>query len=226
MTSRSSDKDHAKWLFRLVVPLFDSNLITSLTLLWRLGRLMIAHKSHEGMYEVLDYRSELELKDKDGRNAVLKKHQKVRFLQDNIIAYEDKAWGDGEIFEDYKCSPGVMVDRYQDGHRFRILISLRETKQRGDVEAFDIERTIKNGFTKDTEYFQTDVDHTTRHVSVSIVFPKHRIPSQVLLIERNSTRTQHLGPEHMKMLPGGRYQVSWSTDKPRLFEAYILRWEW
>ncbi len=226
MRSQPSDEPSATWLFRLLIPLLDSNLISSLPVLWRLGKRVITRKSHEGMYEVISYAAELELKDARGGTAVLHKHQTVRFLQDNIIAYEDKAWGDGEIFADYQCSPGVAVDRYQEGHRYLILISLRETKQRNDIEEFHIERTIKNGFTKASEYFQTDIDHITQQFSISVIFPKNRFPKKVLLVEKNTTRTITLGPEHQKVLADGRYKMTWHTDKPRLFEAYILRWEW
>jgi len=32
----------------------------------------------------------------------------VRYLQDNVIAYRDQAWGDGEILVDYRCTPGII----------------------------------------------------------------------------------------------------------------------
>jgi hypothetical protein len=65
------------------------------SLLWFLGR-----ERREGMYEILDYDSALELIDPKGKIAIFKRRQKVKFLQDNIIAFQDHAWGDGEIFED------------------------------------------------------------------------------------------------------------------------------
>ena len=83
----------------------------------------LSREWHEGMYEILEYDSELELKDPAGNLAELKRRQKVRFLQDNIIAYEDQAWGEGEIFADYQCSPGVAVDRYRDGFKWKVLIN-------------------------------------------------------------------------------------------------------
>jgi len=132
----------------------------------------------------------------------------------------------GEIFADYQCSPGVAVDRYREGHRFRILISLRSTRNRDDVDEFRIERTIRRGFTKPIEDFQIDIDHTTRRFSISVVFPRKRAPKRVFLIERNATRTTPLSSEHQLMLPDGRQQWTWSTEKARLFEGYILRWEW
>jgi hypothetical protein len=104
-------------LLRVLLSLFGSDPIDTLGALWRLGRRIMASKTHEGMYEVLEYASRLELQDTKGKRAVFYKRQRVRFLQDNIIAFQDKAWGDGEIFADYKCSPGVAVDRYREGHR-------------------------------------------------------------------------------------------------------------
>ncbi len=42
---------------------------------------------------MLEYESTLELLDRKGEKAIFKKRQKVRYLQDNIIAYQDQAWG-------------------------------------------------------------------------------------------------------------------------------------
>ncbi|MFC1959362.1 hypothetical protein ACFLYO_01510 [Chloroflexota bacterium] len=183
-------------------------------------------KQPEGIYEVLDYQSTLELKDSKGKRAVFYKQQRVRFLQDNIIAYQDKAWGDGEIFADYKCAPGVAVDRYREGHRWRTLISLRETKNRRDVEEFHIERSIRDGFTKSVEEFQVDIDHVTRKLTLSVAFPRTRMPEEVSLIEQNADRTTDLGPYHRRVLPNGGVKMVWQTNSPRLFESYILRWKW
>ncbi len=102
--------------------------------LYRALRLFLSRERREGMYEILDYDSTLELMDPKGEIAVFKKRQRVKFLQDSIIAFEDYAWGDGEIFSEYKCSPGKVVDRHQEGDRWNVLISLRETKSAGDIE--------------------------------------------------------------------------------------------
>ena len=64
---------------------------------WKIIRKTIQRRSHPGLYEVLDYESTLELKDGGGERATFKKREEVRYLQDNIIAYQDQAWGDGEI---------------------------------------------------------------------------------------------------------------------------------
>ena len=191
-----------------------------------LSRFMPARSKPSGIYEVLDYKATLELKDKAGKKAVYAKQQTVRFLQNNVIAYQDTAWGDGDIFADYQCTPGVAVDRYREGHRYRTLISLRGTKNKGDIEHFYIQRKILDGFTQKTEGFQTEIDHTTHRLSLRLIFPKSRHPKQVSLMEQNAKRKTVLGTAYHQTLPDGRLQVAWETRQPRTFEAYILHWTW
>jgi len=78
--------------------------------IWKIGRKIIRGLANEGIYEVLDYKCTLELLDTQGKNALVTKQEKVRYLQDNIIAYQDQAWGDGKILVDYHCSPGFPAD--------------------------------------------------------------------------------------------------------------------
>jgi hypothetical protein len=182
--------------------------------------------SPPGTYEVLEHRVTLELQDIKGKKAVYRKRQRIRFTQDNVFAYQDKAWGDGEIFAEYKCSPGVAVDRYKEGHRYRVLISFRETKNKGDIETINIERKILNGFTSSREDWQTEVDHKTGRLSIKVIFPCKRPPQTAYIIEQNRTKTTLLDGRHRLKLPDGRHQVAWEMRNPRLHEAYILAWEW
>jgi hypothetical protein len=43
------------------------------------------------MYEVLEYESTPEPKDRGGKRASFKKREKVRYRQNSIIAYQDQA---------------------------------------------------------------------------------------------------------------------------------------
>lgn len=225
MPSATSWKEKLSGLLQKLTALFGSEFVTVLGLFLRYVSLP-GLSQPQSLYEVLECKYELELKDKTGHVAVATKCQQVRFLQDNIIAYQDQVWGDGDIFADYWCAPGKAVDRYREGHRHHVIISLRETKQRGDMAEFHIERRIRNGFTRATEEWQTEVNHPTHRLEVSVTFPRTRLPTRLLLIEQNSTKTVPLGPEHRHTLPNGREKVTWSTDAPRLYEAYIMRWEW
>lgn len=178
------------------------------------------------MYTVIEHESVLEIHDVKGKNATHHKRQRVKFEQNSILAFQDKAQGDGDIFADYQCSPGVAVDRYKQGPYYHVLISLREVKRRGDIEEFRIQRTIKDGFTQDSEYFQSEIVHPTEQLSLAVIFPSKRPIRRITLVEKNIRRTTDLGPEHQTILPDGRIQYQWITDKPRIYESYLLKWDW
>ena len=194
--------------------------------IWKIGRKIIRGWSNEGMYEVLDYESTLEVKDNRGEKAIIRKREKVRYLQDNIIAYQDQAWGDGEILLGYKCTPGKPVDRYMPGKKTYILISLQEVKSKGDVDEFNIEWGIRKGFVREKEQWETEIRHRTRRLRVQLIFPKSRPPLNVILFEGKRQRTYTLDESSQVRLPDGRWMVSWEKDRPKLYERYILRWEW
>lgn len=207
--------------FRLV----SSDWATLILQVWQLLHQIFAERV-VGLYEVLSLEHELELFDAGGKKAVYRKREDIRVLQDYMMAYYDQAWGDGELFADYKCSPGVAVDRYRDGYKYQVLISLRQVKRRGDTIHINIERTVRNGFTQKLESSETDISHRMRHLSLFIIFPKTRHCKRISLIEKNDGHETPLSLTQAEILPDGRQRISWATEKPRLFETYRLKWEW
>jgi hypothetical protein len=194
--------------------------------MWKIGRKVMRGLANEGVYEVLDYESTLELHDRGGKKATFKKRKKVRYLQDNIIAYQDHGWGDGKILINYRSSRGKAVDRYRAGYKTYILLSLREVKNRGNIDEFNIAWDIRNGFLTDDGYWSTDITNQTRRIKVNVIFPKSRPPSRLTIEENNRQRTHILNKDAQKRLPDGRWRVTWETNKPRLYEVYVLRWIW
>lgn len=181
---------------------------------------------NEAVYEVLDYESTLEIQNINGRKATFKKRKKIRYLHDDVIAFQDYAWGDGEILLNYRTNRGIPVDRYRSGFKTYILLSLREVKNRGDIDEFHIQWDIRRGFLTEDGYWSTDVSQPTRHLMVNLIFPKARPPLRLSLEESNRRQTHLLGRDAQQQLPDGRWLVSWETDKPKLFEVYVLRWIW
>lgn len=194
--------------------------------LWELGKQFLGKLRGHGMYAVLVYESELEIHDPKGVKATFRKRQKVRYLQDHIIAYQDQAWGDGQILQRYRCSPGKPVDRYRLGHKTHILISLREVKNRGDQDQFNLEWGIKDGFLHTEEQWETEISHPTNHLVVKLLFPKERFPKRVVLFESDRQRSTLLPSTALQALPDSRTQVTWEQKNPRLHERYILKWTW
>ena len=193
---------------------------------WKIILKALQGRSFEGMYDVLEYESTLELKDRGGKRATFNKREKVRYLQDNIIAYQDQSWGDGEILVDYRCTPGTPVDQYRSGFKTYILISRREVRNRGDVDEFNIERNISRGFLRKMEQWETHITHHTKHLKIKVIFPKSRPPQSTTLIEANCRRSHNLGKSDQARLPDGRWLITWETRQPRLYENYVLQWDW
>ena len=193
---------------------------------WKIIRKILRGFASEGIYEVLDYECTLELTDKSGKDAIIHKRERVKYLQDYITAYEDQAWGDGKIFVDYRCSPGIPVDEYRIGHKILKLISLREFRNKGDVDEYHIEWKMTNNIHKNTGSWGTSINHRTRRVTVKLMFPKTRPPLHISMTESNLQRTYDLKTNDQQTLPDGRAMIVWENTHPRLYEDYILKWEW
>jgi hypothetical protein len=225
LTSSSAQDKGTSTLWPVVFRILGSDWLTLVLQAWDLLR-RIRSERLVGLYEVLDFDQTLELCDAQGRRAIYHKREHVRLLQDYVAAYVDQAWGRGEILAEYRCSPGVPVDRYRSGAKTCVLISLREAKRRGEMLRISIDRTLRNGFDINTCWTETLVQHRTRRLRLAVIFPNERPPSQVWLLEVNQNRSSFLGQSNTETLADGRRQVFWETRHPKLFETYTLKWTW
>jgi hypothetical protein len=193
--------------------------------LWAIGSKVLRGFSSEGMYEVLDYETTLEIHDSRGKKATLSKRMLVRYLQDNIIAFQDTYWAHGKV-NGYQVSPGKPVDEYKSGYLTYVLISLRTVKNKGSIDEFNMQWSIIDGFRKPDGFWQTEVLNRMKRMKVSLLFPIARPPIRLYLEEKNRKSSTELTADAFKRLPDGRLKVSWIEESPKLFESYILRWDW
>ena len=193
---------------------------------WQSVRKLIRRLSDKGIYQVLDYEMQLDLHDPKGKRASYRKRHHVRYLQNNVIAYHDQAWGDGEVLLNFRCSPGKAVDCYRLGHKTLTLISLRQIRNRGEGDQLDIAWDMQNSFTREIEEWTTSVSHKTSELTIHINFPAKRPPLKMWLIEANRQKQTELGKKHLRQLPDGRWQLTWEKTKPRQYEDYTIRWQW
>jgi hypothetical protein len=186
----------------------------------------IKQRNLRGLYEVLNYEATLELNDRKGKKASVTKVEMIRYLQDTNIAFQDQAWGDGKILLYYRCSPGIPVDTYRSGFKTHILISLRQVKNRGDIDEFHIHWGIHDGFLKPTGFWASEISHPTDKITMRVIFPPTRPPLSASILEKNRQRSTSLGRENFLALPDGNSEITWECNKPTLYEQYILNWEW
>ena len=217
------------WIWRGLKHILQLDLIEVLkTLLdaWEVLNRWRAESRYRGMYEILDYDATLELLDQTGEEATFTRREEIRFLQDNVVAIHDHAWGDGQIFAGYRCQPGVPVDFYEDGSKHNILISLRETKNSGDVIELWVERRVRGGFTDTEEWLETEVDHLMQKLRLSIIFPQTRPCRRATLSRRSRAEVISLSQNHLALLPDGRQKLTWCTRTPKLHDRYTIKWVW
>lgn len=193
--------------------------------IWNMVQNLPSSDSHV-LYEVLEHQATLELLDQQGKRARFRKYQKVRYLQNDVIAYQDQAWGDGKILLNYRCSPGVPVDFYRPGNKTYILIALRGVRNKGEKDEHHMEWGIMDGFLRKQELWETSVNHPTGWLKIDIIFPQKRPPIRVSLLEDTRQKTTLLGDENLTKLPDERWQVHWETNQVRQHERYSIQWEW
>ena len=219
-----SEEEPLSLLRRILKPFALDWIAIALDIGARLRRYLCVQPT--GPYEILDYEVTVELLDTKGKDAIFKKRQRVKFLQNSIIAFEDYAWGDGDILSDYRCTPGVVVDKYKEGDRWNILVSLRDTKSVGDIEQFHIEQRVKNTYLKRDEWLQTEIRRHTRRLMMNVIFPKARHCKRAVIVKRSANKATELEANNIDTLPDGRQLVSWATDHTRPYEVYTLKWRW
>ncbi|MBE0573384.1 hypothetical protein IH575_00570, partial [Candidatus Dojkabacteria bacterium] len=97
---------------------------------------------------------------------------------------------------------------------------------KGDVDEFNIEWDMRNGFLKPTGFWGTAINHPTKRIKIVVVFPIDRPPLHLSVFEKNLQRTRLLTKDVQKKIPDGRQAIIWEKVNPRLYEDYILSWEW
>jgi len=194
--------------------------------LYSWGKSMIQKLAKPDVYEVLYYESTLEILDPKGREGKFSKIEKVKFLQNNVIAIQDQIWGVEKNIVEYKCSPGIPVDFYQSGHKTFVIISLREVKSKNDMEEFHIQWNLKGKVIGYYGFWETYIDRFTKQMSQKVIFPENRPPIRLWMMEGMQKKTIEMDKNKMVQLPDKRWQVVWDKKTPRLFETYTLKWKW
>jgi len=61
-------------------------------------------------YETTEFHGQLEILDRQGRAAVFRRRQRVRFLENNVSLFIDRVWGHGVLFAGYSGRHLRVID--------------------------------------------------------------------------------------------------------------------
>jgi hypothetical protein len=70
------------------------------------------------------------------------------------------------------------------------------------------------------------MQHETRWLKLSIIFPKRRPCQRAVLFEKTRNRVTVLNSESLANLPDGRQVLTWEKTRPKRFETYTIKWCW
>jgi hypothetical protein len=180
-----------------------------------------------GLWEIIEDTDEWDIQDSVGELVLLTKTRRLRFLQNGVFAIRDYAWGDGDYQDGYSCNPGVAVDSFHHEGRHNVVVSLRETKQRGDVGDFQIQRTFVDSFRNESESVHADILTATQQLTIRVVFPPTRPPKRAWTTSHSAKAAQKK-PHLLTPTgdPDGRQYIAHILRRPKLGEEYIVGWEW
>lgn len=191
------------------------------------GRLLTTSRSRG--YEILGQEHEWDLVRPDGSFVIHRKQLHVRYLN-RAISVVDFAWGDGNLFAEYSCRPGRVVDRFIVNDQLWVLISLGGLRQRGEVETLEFKRAITDGFVGQTEWVQ--LQELEGRVSIRLVFPKERGPEGVEIIRRGRSRFGRITERRTAVAPAQldsvseRQVLTVKHQRPSRNTSLVVRWKW
>ena len=94
------------------------------------------------------------------------------------------------------------------------------------MDVFHSKWRIRHGFLPKTEQWETHVQQPTKRLQINVIFLKSRPPLRAVLIECNRQHSHNLSKNAWVQLPDGRRLVAWETHRPRLYENYVVQWQW
>jgi len=213
-------------LVRLILGYDLSTLLSKARgILRALGRLL-RRTACRHSYEILQRKTTVTLCDPSGKRAFVQHRKLIRFLQDDVVAITDRIWGTGRFREQYRCSPGAAVDFYEEGSRWNVLISLRETKGRGDTLTFKTSRTMLGAFKDRRCWWEEEIYHPTKEATIIVIFPRGRRCRRATVTRRNHNRTVTLHRQRLRYLSDGRQALTWRVSLPQLHDLYRIQWNW
>lgn len=175
-------------------------------------------------YEVLNYEAVVELLDTEGHEAAYTRHERIRFLQDDVSILDDYGWGNGIAFAGHEVYPGEFVKREMAGSRLRSTVRLPQRYSEGDELTFSVERTIRNGFVSPSEcWLEAELYHEVRRVLLRVILPAGRPIRAARLVLPGLAGSEEL---EVVRLPDGRHSISYEDKDPAQGRRYTLLWQW
>jgi hypothetical protein len=184
-----------------------------------------------GIYEIVSSELEWDLTSADGSSATNTKKNRVRFIQNNVLAIPDYIWGDGTTSSDYSCKPGNQVAAFFEGSKKCVVIALDRMYNRDDELDIEIKRTVRNAFLGADEWVEVKPLAGTPALSFTVLWPAGRPPRTVTLTidneRRNKRKITQLNDDNgLGWHEGDRRKFYRHFARPSSDERIRIDWVW
>jgi hypothetical protein len=164
-------------------------------------------RSQQVLYENLSLDLALDIRDVDGRRAVLHRHQRVHFLVHDVGVIRDLVWGDGNPVARYVVFGGRRLSVTTEGSKRVILLGLARPRLTHHQAQMRSRRIIEDGLTSTAEYFETMVERPTARLALKVQFPVGRPPKEAYLV--TSPPEERVTKAPVRCAADGRAYVLW-----------------
>ena len=183
-----------------------------------IGQPRLPARSYENLFLDLT----LDLRDAAGKRAMVVHKQRVRFLVEDAGVVMSPIWGEGDQLGRYELEGASRLGSRPEGPKQVQLLGLERSPTKNMAATIFGRRTIINGFTQEREYFEAVVDRPTKRLSIRVLFPRGRPPTEVYLTTPGASDQKlplRLGRDR-------RARIRWSQIAPSPQTVYSLRWSW
>jgi hypothetical protein len=166
----------------------------------------------------------LDLKDGRGRQAVLSRTQRVRFLRGDGAIVRELVWGEGDQLVRYRARGARRVGTRAEGSKRVVLLDPEQPPAVGDELTVSSRRTLRDAFGGRDEYCEAFLERPTGRLDIIVTFPRERPPRAAQLVA--ATTEQVVRTLRARYSADGRAVLHCRLRNPKTGVTYSLRWSW
>lgn len=138
------------------------------------GRLRDRASSEYFPYKTIKFSGQLEMLDQEGRVAVFRRQQRIRFLEDGVGIFFDRVWGSGVLFAGYSAASLRILEPIRTKDGYVLPLALPRMYARG--ETFDIvtTRRIVGAFIEEASYWDSAMSAPTDLLTIKVIGHRSR----------------------------------------------------
>ena len=167
---------------------------------------------------------ELDICDRDGELAILRRTQTVEFRTPDAGVVRELLWGDGRRdLPAHTKGADALITRREGGREVHLL-GTSPPPARGERRRIETERVVRGGLLCVDEYLEALTERPTAVLKLRVLFPKGRCALQAKAeMSPPRARARSL---RARLTSDGRASLSWTIRNPRELATYRLAWHW